>query len=374
MPPLGGCRAASWPAPLAGGPPPGASPRQALRAPGPVAAAPAVPPLRCPQLAGSGARASQPGCQHSAATAILRHSKASRAPIFKRSRAQLWLDNAGFALISQSGGAHRGGTSAPRQGFGLRAVPLLCHSHLLTLATSWVQGTGSLQAPSSSTRTSQPWGNTGTVQGRAGTRGIGGSGETSGSQRQHRDATKEGGHLETPRASPGTRKEMTPWEGTKGKPERPKWSPVHLEETGHPRTAGDLELEGVLRGGPGGDGALGGVPGGERGPEETGYAGGAQHPGGIGQPPPSPGWGLPPRAGGHLGGGCASRGSHRFGFLLGGEVVVESLGVLPGPPRRARCPGGARRLHGAAAPCAPGAAGGALYRAARGAPGSNPPG
>lgn len=68
----------------------------------------------------------------------------------------------------------------------------------------------------------------------------------------------------------------------------------------------------------------------------------------------------PPRAGGSLGGGAAARGSHRFGFLLGGEVVVESLGVLPGPPRRARCPGGARRLHGAAAPCAPGAAGGAL--------------
>lgn len=52
---------------------------------------------------------------------------------------------------------------------------------------------------------------------------------------------------------------------------------------------------------------------------------------------------LPIRGGqrypvGHFGG------SHRFGLLLGGEVIVESLGLLPRPPRRAR------RLHSAAAP------------------------
>lgn len=58
----------------------------------------------------------------------------------------------------------------------------------------------------------------------------------------------------------------------------------------------------------------------------------------------APGGANPPGAGSaarHLGG------SHRFGLLLGGEVVVESLGFIPGPPRS---PGGARRLHSAAAP------------------------
>lgn len=114
------------------------------RGSGPSSAPAPVPTARRQQGQGQPAAAS-PGCQHSAATAILRHSRASTAPIFKRSRAQLWLDNAGFALISQSRGAHRGGTSAPRQGFVLRAVPLLCHGHLLTLATSWVQGTGTEQ-------------------------------------------------------------------------------------------------------------------------------------------------------------------------------------------------------------------------------------
>lgn len=161
--------------PSLGFPPHGASPRQALRAPGPVAVAPALPHTPVPaahRQRGQGQpAATSPGCQHSAATAILRHGSASRAPIFKCSRAQLWLDNAGFALISQSGGARWGGTSVPRQGFGPWAVPLLCHGHLLPLASSWAQGTGSSWAPSSSTRTSQPWGDTGTVRGHAGTGG-----------------------------------------------------------------------------------------------------------------------------------------------------------------------------------------------------------
>lgn len=285
------------------------------RGSGPSSAPASVPAARRQRGQGQPAAAS-PGCQHSAATAILRHSRASTAPIFKRSRAQLWLDNAGFALISQSRGAHRGGTSAPRQGFVLRAVPLLCHGHLLTLATSWVQGTGSSQAPSSSTRTSQPWGDTGTVRGRAGTRGIRGSGETSGSQGQRRDAAKEGGHLETPRASPRTRKGMTPWEGTKRKPERHRWSPGHREETGTQGPQGTWRERGVLRGGPGG----------ERGPEETGHAGGAQHPGehrtrGV------PGSHPPPRAGGSLPGlGATSAvGAHPgaltdLGFFLGARL------------------------------------------------------
>lgn len=125
-----------------------------------------------------------------------------------------------------------------------------------------------------------------------------------------------------------------------------------LEEMGH--SEGDLEGRGGRR---------------RRGMQGEHRTQGSTAPGGYRAATPLPGLGATSAAGG------ASRGSHRFGFLLGGEVVVESLGVLPGPPRRARCPGGARRLHGAAAPCAPGAAGGALYnRAARGAPGSNPPG
>lgn len=51
---------------------------------------------------------------------------------------------------------------------------------------------------------------------------------------------------------------------------------------------------------------------------------------------------------GRRGGGCIPGGSHRFGFLLGGEVIVESFGFIPGP---ARCPRGARRFHrGGSAP------------------------
>lgn len=71
----------------------------------------------------------------------------------------------------------------------------------------------------------------------------------------------------------------------------------------------------------------------------------------------------------------ARRSSHRFRLLLGGEVIVERLRLIPGPPRRSRCPGGARRLHGTALrahrelPAAE-----RLYTASHEAPGFHPTG
>lgn len=74
-------------------------------------------------------------------------------------------------------------------------------------------------------------------------------------------------------------------------------------------------------------------------------------------------------------GRSARRSSHRFWFLLGCEVIVERLRLIPGPPRRSRCPGGARRLHGTALrahrelPAAE-----RLYTASHEAPGFHPTG